>query len=406
VQIVTNLLNMVDVRNIYTIIPVPQRANGEDFFSKVVFETKNEEVRKIATAILMISAYSVCQNKGIEKNLADIRNIGLKKLLDLMKKQGKTDREILEFVVQVRSRMVEISYCIEDMQINTNLFFYGQKGIGESEIKRYIGRLPMSECISFYMDVKQYELSDGCEYTGICEELCKILLDEKTVMREVKNSRNISQAYTYFFNTLNDQKKKENANIKKYIDSLDKESQISEEFLNYRCDFVSDCYKTLSPKDKRSVYDGEISSFRDIPTEEKKIAAVDETIYVFGTIRAVSRRKSKSSDGIGIWAFLMAALSAVVLLIPSFIQTLTLGLESFDGYIECVVDFIRPEFAFIPLGVYLLDVISYFVIKLVNAVKKTNINETKNANLITLICGILPLLVFVLSFVLFYHLSM
>ena len=404
-QLVINLLNMVDVRNIFNAIPTQQAANGEDFFKKVVLGLKNEEARQTVTAILMASAYSVCGNRGTEKTIADIRNIGLRALLDIMKKSGKTDKENLEFVVHVRSKLIEISECIEDMKINANLFFYGDKPIGVDAIRRRILHLSMADTLEIYNLVSQREHIEGRSFDGMSDELTKRLLDEKFVTKEVKSNRGVTQAYTDFFNALNQQKKSEHSGIKKYIESLDREAEISEEFLNYRCDFVSDCYRTLSPKDKRSVYEGEIASFRDIPTEEKKILAVDETIFVFGTSRTEITRKSTSASSIGIWAFLMSLLSAIVLLIPSFIQSLTLEIGSIEEYIDCVVDFIRPEFMFIPLGVYLMDVISYFVIKIVNAVKKTNINETKNANLITLICGILPLLVFVLSFALFYHLS-
>ena len=62
-----------------------------------------------------------------------------------------------------------------------------------------------------------------------------------------------------------------------------------------------------------------------------------------------------------------------------------------------ILSFINPFYAIIPIGVFALHAITYSCLKYRNTLKR--------ANIITLLCGILPVVVFVLAYIVFYLLG-
>ena len=404
IDLITTLLNMVNINEIFSLIPYECSISGEGFFTKAAYELTDKRVRATVCAILMISAYS---HDGCDSALVDIRIRGMKALVENMRtKEGKTNRDALEFIILVRSKMIQIANYIPECEIDTDLMFSrDEHSIGKAFVQMLVDKLNMEDCLEIYNLLRYNDTLENDLYDSMVSTVLDKLLNIDFVILNVKSNRSVTERYLDFFATLSEEKQSDCKSVKSYLESLNMQSRINSSFYEYRCSFINDCYKTLPTKSKKDLHRDSYESLDKIKSKEAREEIADRIVTKFSNSQRKYTVKHTSSDKIGIWAFFMSVLSIVILLLPSFIQTATLGIQTFEGYIECVVDFIKPQYVFIPLAVYLMDIVSYVFIKAYNAKNRTNINEVKNANVITLFCGILPLIAFALSFVVFYHMS-
>lgn len=371
------------------------QSNGEGYFTSTIPAMQSPRLQILATAMLMISAYTLEPNDPRRQ----LRLRGLRILINNISK-SVSPLDSIYFLINVRDEMIKLSTQIETIDVlDPSISLMTDESYSKSMLSRIIATISCKDLLALE---RRLRLSINL-YEGLYEIVFGTLTNDGFVRKNIKNGADGTVDYIEFYESLSESKKVKSVTL--HLDRLGKEDVANNELMEYRCDFVTGCYKTLSDNQKKQVSKEPIASISALPTTEERINAVSKTIDVFGTNKQIRIKKKKLSGEIGIWAFIMALISGLILLIPSFVQIGTLGLDSFSAYINCVVDFIKPYYVVIPAVVYLIDIVSYFVLAIYNERKKTNINEIKNANIITILCGLFPTLIYVLSYIIFYHLS-
>lgn len=138
-----------------------------------------------------------------------------------------------------------------------------------------------------------------------------------------------------------------------------------------------------------------IKSYEDIPDMGEKLRIVESTIQVFGTIKKHKRKGRLPYCGIFIWAFAFSLISMLILSLPSIIVPAGLGTLDATHILEKFIYFFKPYLFALPVYVFLLELIGYFGFK--------HGKRLKRANIITILCGILPIVMFTISCILFYY---
>ena len=90
-------------------------------------------------------------------------------------------------------------------------------------------------------------------------------------------------------------------------------------------------------------------------------------------------------------------MSVLLLLVPAIVQVYTSGSIDQTLFWEMLAGFIPSYYAFVPVYVFLLHSITYLCLN--------HRNRLARANVATLLAGILPILIFVAAYVLFYLLG-
>ncbi len=386
-DIVQKLIEFFDFSRIRRRIPTNQHTSGEDFFS-VAWSTNNSELQHLSTAILMASVYST----DTVAECCTVRIRGFKRMLIA---SGVSPLEQLDFIIMVRDKVLEIADEIPELKIPDSQFdFLFNNEFGKLWCNELMDSLSVDSAIKAEEQVRS--LTSGTRfYEGLSNAIRSKLLDLHFVKSNVKSGYPVFAKYVEFFNTLPLDIRNGCSDIQKYLNDLDFESKVSDDFAKYRSDFAFECFETLSPANKQKVMKAGISAtpFSEMQKQEK-IKAVENTIKVFGTVTKVKAHNQAQMKPFAIWAFCLSILSSVLLILPAIIQVIAFGTFDFTLVIERIVSYVAPGFVFIPLYVFALNVASYLLLK--------EGNRAKRANIITLLCGVLPVLMFALGYLIFY----
>ena len=376
------LIQFFAINDCYNLIPIEQRSNGENvFLSLDIFD---EETKGAVCAILMASAY----RSNMDARLCGIRNNGLKKLL---KSLNLSASDQIKYIMNIRKYITVLARRIPELYIDSDFDFIFNCDDGRFWMQEIIDSLQISELLELY------NMNDYDNYESLQQAIYTRLLDEKYIRSHFNVRSDIHQRAEYerFFKHLPRDAQEENRGIATFLHELGFESGINEKFALYRYNFAVDCFKTLHNSDKKKILKNiEILPSYESLDESKRLEIVEKTTRVFGTISKGGKKSKRFFSTIGIWSFFLALLSLIILVIPAIVMPASLGNLDVQHIIDKIFYYFRPEFLAVPCVVYLFNCIVYGFLKEGNRVKR--------ANTITVICCIVPALLFVASYILFY----
>ncbi len=379
------IIQFFDISGCHQRIPMNQRFEGEEFFREIQ-KNCNIEMQKILSAILMASAYF----SGVPVECCEIRIKGLKKLLQ---QSSMTKLSQLEFILGVRNRLLEIADEIYELGIEEDFDFIFNCEAGKLWMRELLGDLSLSDTLKADYFVRSHS-AERRFYESMQEAVREKLLDINYVRRNIKSGTTERDKYIEFFRTLSREQREEYNEIDEYLNELDHEAEINEEFANYRYDFAMECYATFQESDKKKVKkDSSVLSYKETPANER-LDIVEKTINTFGTVTRIKRKPKKFFSSIGIWAFFLGLLSLAILTVPAIVIPASLGTFDWTHVYGKFLSYFIPEFFSIPLLIYFFDYAMYLCLKKGNRIKR--------ANIITIIFGVLPVVLFICSYILFY----
>ncbi len=377
-----------DISNCYRRIPTNQIANGESIFTPIIY-LENSQIKEYAVALLMSSAYFT----GTPVECCEMRIKGFKRMLA---ESSLTSLEKVELILSARNKMLDFTEEVENLEIEEQFDFLLNCEFGNLWMNELVNSFAIEDVIKSDELIKA-RTSDRKFYESFATIIRDRLLNIEYIRRNIRSGYPVLDQYKQFFELL--PVDLQGADIKQYLSELDHESDVSTQYSDYRCGFAFDCFATLSEVNRQKILrqSGEVSSFDALP-EESKTAVVENTIKVFGTTSKQGKKNKGFTRPFAIWAFCLSVLSGLLLVIPAVIQAATLGSFDFTLIVERTIEFIRPEYMLIPLYVYLLNIFTYCLLK--------DGNKLKRANIITLLCGILPVVIFDISYLVFYYLGL
>ncbi len=384
-ETINTAVRFFDIGNCHQRIPMAQRFNGEDFFSNASLGDKFD-MQVLMCAVLMASAYF----SGIPVECCEIRVRGLKNFLQ---ESHMPPLKQLELILGVRGRILEICDEIPELNIDEDFDFLFNCETGKLWMKELIDALPVKETL----EADSYVRSHSAErrfYESMEAFIAERLLNLDFVKKYIRSGTAERDNYMMFFNSLSREQRDENSEINDFLNELGHEIGINEEFAKYRFDFALECYSTLQESDKKKVKpDLEVRSYKETAANER-LGIVEKTINTFGTVAKTKRKQKRFFSSIGIWAFFLGILSFIFLSVPAIVIPASLGTFGIQTILDKFLFYFKPEFIAIPLVIYFFDYIVYLCLKEGNRIKR--------ANIITLFCGILPVILFVVAYVTFY----
>lgn len=365
-------------------VPIDQKTQGELFFDRISKES-DSKLRILLTSILMASVYKANTSNGE----LEVRIRGLKKLSDHL--DSVIDK--IAFVSSVKLELDEIDMMIPEIGLETPFDFVFNHNFGKQWIQGVINDASLPELLKIY-EIVHLQTQDG--YESLLNCILDKLLNLSYVRANVISGQETYEDYKKFYNHVLPQDVREkHLDISSYLDGLKFEQDINDEFAKYRYDFAYDCYKTLSNSNQKKIDSNvgvDVSTYGAMP-KEKRVNVVEHTIDEFGTQDQAPKGKGKKRKPFALWAFGFGVLSGILLILPAIIQALVLN----QNDITQIVGSMNPIYAIMPLYVFLLHISSYGCLKVRDTLKR--------ANIITILCGILPVLVFVIAQIVFYYIG-
>ncbi len=372
-----------DIKRFIGKVPVEQVTQGELFFECVLREN-DSKLRTLFSAILMASVYKTNAYAG---NL-EIRIRGFKKLTEHL--CSSIDK--ISFLVSVKLKLEEIADQILELNLEPRDFVFNHN-YGEKWIQGVIDDASIMELLKIY-EIVHLQTQDRYESLQNC--IVNKLLDLSYVRTNVISGQKVYELYQQFYNQILPRNVREqHLDIADYLDGLKYEQDINDAFAKYRYDFAYECYKTLSNNNQKKIAINvgvDVSTYSAMP-KEKRVNVVEHTIDEFGTQDQTPKGKGKKRKPFALWAFGFGVLSGILLILPAIIQALVLN----QNDITQIVGSLNPIYAITPLYVFLLHICSYGCLK--------SRDTLKRANIITILCGILPVLVFVIAQIVFYYIG-
>lgn len=386
-DLIETIAQFFDISDFFRLIPREQRLSGEAFFD-CILRYDSMELKQLMTAILLCTVYK----KDAKDDYCEVRLRGFKKILSKIA-EGHLDQ--FEFILAVRNKICEISDLLPDMNIDERFDFLFNIQFGKSFVSELIDRFSIDEALDAEMILKGGRLS---HYESMSTAVRAKLLEIDFVKKNIKSGVAAYSRYKEFFYALPENER--SGDIDTYLSKLNQESNINEEFAKYRYDFAHDCYSTLSQENKKQVQQGEnpikkYEEYEDRTEMAEKLRIVETTIRVFGTIKGHKRKGRISYSGIFLWAFAFSVLAMLILSLPAVIIPVSIGTGDFAHILERFVYYFKPYLLALPVYVFLLELVSYFAFN--------RGNRLKRANIITILCGILPIVIFTLSYIFFYY---
>ena len=386
-DLIRTIVNFFNIGDCFRIIPSGQMTTGEEFFDRVL-KYKDNYLQQLMVASLVASAYM----KSVPEDHCEQRLRGFKKILPQI---SNNHIDQLEFILAVRNIILEIADMFPDLNIENQFNFLFNIRFGEVWASEFIRDLNMEETLAADKLVKSRAMQ-RMYYESMSTAIREKLLDINYVRKYIKSSTNATNQYKEFFNTLPEGEKAAAAEIEKLIGELAHESDINNEFAKYRYDFAYECYATLSPENQRQIQTDAtpIKSYEETTDMDKKLGIVESTIQVFGTIKKHKRKGRLPYSGIFIGAFVLSLISMLILSLPAIIIPASLGTFDATHILEKFTYYFKPYLFALPVYVFILELVGYFSFK--------HGKRLKRANIIAILCGILPVVMFTLSCILFY----
>lgn len=202
--------------------------------------------------------------------------------------------------------------------------------------------------------------------------------------------------------------------IKEFLNRFEDEANLNQTMQDFRYDFIRASYHTLSKPHQQEIeqllvnqkYTGTVDNYlKDTSIDYLKKQEVIEKIsqYVYNS-RKVKKVKGFIIDNkyifkIGCFSFLYMLLAIILLVFPALFIAV---IHNFSVF-EYIIGYVETYFVFIPLYVWLLFNILYFI----NIIKTklARKDSLKNASYNTFLFGILPLILYSIVYIVLYFLA-
>ncbi len=377
----------------------------KDQVTDALIKIKNKDTRTLIASFLILSVYSLTGHEKIKLmsireteiiDYLDVRHTPYEKIANLI--------DIFNYAYIITENQKYSNYRIELI----NGFFLDSTG--KPWIGNILKALSPSELLKIINDV----LGNRINYVGLRSLIEKILLNENYVKTQIPLGSEIWEKYIKFFRPHADSG---NNSIKEYLNKKNDEQEISDWLANDRVKFAEECYSTLSPANKDKIKNGlksiEVSQSNDqgvmprkakeydfdeltIP-HSKRITVVESIIDTFGMVKKNNIKRKKDLSPIGIWSFILAIISLVILCIPSIVLPLGLGNVTFRIFIDKFTNYFLPWFVAIPICVYLVTMLLYALSR--EADKQIKLQKTIKTSIL---CCLLPVFCFALAYIICY----
>lgn len=217
------------------------------------------------------------------------------------------------------------------------------------------------------------------------------LLDPSAVKANVTASSPIRDRYVRFFNLSAGDRE-----IEEYLNRLQEETGLNAEFSKYRYDFVYFTYQSMSDRDRKQV----TKKAGEVPFDKNHLDAhkdfIETIIGQFGMVTKKNHAPGYASP-VALWGVGFALLSLLILMIPAFVIPAALGTLSMQTFLVCLDRFMHPALFLVPIGVFVIEIVAYILCKEGRRIER--------ANRITLFVGILPEIVLIVAYLLYYFLN-
>lgn len=365
-------------------------ADGQQFGEKLFLHLLeyDEGTANYFAAILMASAYQ----KSSARSDVEVRGLGLRKYID--RRYSSVDEKI-DCLINIRINILDFAKrsMVKDV---VSAYFLTDEIIDNPSrrwVENLIYKLTFESKIGFFIKSTRMR---GEAYIGLHTILQQDLLNIDLVKKYVTNGTDLEEKYRTFFDGFDQAQKNEHMEIYLYLTQIDNEVKISSALNDFRCQFVSQCYNTLSDVSKKKV--SRIDDASSIYDSNDK-SAFAETISNEFSPQIVTQHRRKSIFPISFWVFtvLLAIASASILVVPAVIQCSVLELTGLVNIIARMGIYLHPACFAIPVAAIAVNIIAFLKMKR---------NNLLRANLLTLISVIIPECMFVLSYIAFYFISL
>ena len=388
-DLIQTAIDLFDIEKTNDMQPCGKSTLGEKFFERIA-EHDNAELRPLLAAVLLASAYK----QSTLEELCDVRLAGLPKLLARL--DGGHLAQV-DFILTVRYFILEIADLTPQFGIDNQLDFLFSTRFGRSIAVKAINASTIAELLQadrlVFVRAQQRLI-----YESMSTAIRNRLLDEKFIKANVVSGTETAQQYISFFNSLPDNKKADAVEISYYIDSMLRMTDITKRLAEYRYKFTQDCYNTFSPANQKLITEKVDKLKKSDHSKSEELHFVEQTIGVFGENERVVRKGVMTYCGVFLWAFVLSLVSFLILSIPAIIIPASLGSFDWATILTKFTYYFKSYMFAVPVYVFLLQVVCYFAFSQGKRHKRLH-----RATVITALCGLLPTLVFVLAYLVFYY---
>ena len=308
----------------------------------------------------------------------------------MLQKRKSSAYEDVTFINGVCEILIEMSEKLPELNLDSDVgsrFIYNIP-TGETWMNERVEKLSVAATLKLEEDI------NGSDYrfVKLLDSLRSKLLDLNYVQENIKSGQDaLIEEYLAFFCQLPANELRMAVSIKRYLDQLSNEKKVSAEFIKFRTDFMYDYYDTLSEGEQKKITGNrapeEVFYGEDVTA---RAGTVDETVKTFHKPEKNSGKALKKANGIIIWAVAFGLISALLLLVPPLIISLSVG-----GFAERFLNFFEPWYALIPVCTFTVCIVSYLLCKKGDRIAVA-------AKLTALLC-VLPVAFYILSYLLFYY---
>ncbi len=388
------LVRLSNINNRYSVIPLSEQHSGENIFD-AVSQLADEDGKVSVLAILMLTAYLKGANKGGRR----IRIKGLKRAVH---KDGIKVGDEMNLIISVYERVEEINYQISslpefDTELDdkyTDFIFDDGAGLGDDWIgDELINNMGIEALVTSAERISNMSSPYEALRDKVNQRICKASFAKDAIFKQLENRELLGRLKEIYDNICLESPIGDSGELKAFVDSLRNERNVSAKFEKFRTEYTKNLYSTFSDKAKRAVAKRCPETSLDSTNPRLKIKMVESVIDVFGIDRKEKMLNRRSH--IFLWSFLLSVLSVVLIAVPPFVQALVTGSFGFESFFERVISFVELWYLALPLAAIALNTI-FFLIK----------RDAGKANKVTACCILLPMLCFVIAFLLFYFIRL
>lgn len=389
---ITEAIGFCDIETMHEEVAkdLKQKANGEQIFECAeIFE--KEEDRNLIYSILMMSAY----RKDIDASKKAVRITGL---MSTISKMGLSPNKTIEKITIIREEIADLSGYLGFELGNISDFMMDDYLLHSSDwITREIEKIPLSELVE-----SVGKLGGGnSPYEGMIKKIYERLANFeffKEHMVNITAKDKIHQVEVVYEKIWSDEKNRneELSKIKNFFENLREEDKSSDKFKKFRSDFVKNWAETFSEKDKKEFLDKKgIAIFDESENAEGKakiIEYIDNEYSKFGRIK----QPKKKLQFVPFKTLLFVIIASVIMMIPPIVQSIFLEGIAFESIMGYVASYFEVLYVLVPVLVAVIHLLTY---------KLTTRNNLKRANKAAIACGVLPVVLYVASFLTFWFLN-
>lgn len=393
-EYLSQLVALSNINNRYKVIPLAEQNSGEKIFD-VISELSDEESRVTVLAMLMLSAYLKDANKGG-------RRIRLKGFKRAIHKDGVGAAEEMNLIISVYEKVEELIYQISGASDSTyeldgkftEFIFDEGEAFGEDWIcDELIGDMSIEALVTASERINNMSSPYEALRNKVNARLCDASFAKDAIFKQLENRELLARLRELYNNIHSEAPVGDSGELKAFVDSLRLERNISARFEKFRTDFTKSLYGTFSEKSRKKVTKKSPESALDSKNPRQKIKIVEAVIDEFGMDRKVE--KSSKRSGIFFWSLLFAFISALLIATPPFVQALVTGPFNFASFVSRALSFVELWHVAIPVLAMAVN-LTFFLIK----------GNSRKANKVTLFCVILPMVCYVVAFLVLYFIRL